>query len=260
MANLLGAMYQAALSKVNAIRISCQRFTLSADAVDHLSIDYTTIPMKKECNQAVVYYSGETIAAYRKLLNLYDKITNDQYVGMTEVGDLVTTYISGWSSLKIITDQNIAQLDAMIERRRTKLTQYHTLFDQGMSAFNVKNEAIVEMVDHINVPLYHYTTEFPYRKAYAHFYKRQRVNEKLVQTHINNDIDLLDQLADLLGLLYAGWEKSGKGEDYERYRDLQRRLIVTTQNLADVLELDITLYEKFTRLNETVINFKIYPK
>lgn len=261
MANLFGVMIQSAISKIDSIKQNHGRFTLSGDVIkSNLSIDYSTIKLKKECKIVQLYYSGETIAAYRKMLNEYQKIIDDPNLKLDDIMNQINAYVNGWSTLKIISDQNLTMLDSMIARRHTKLQNYHASMNDLMDDFQSKNKEVVEMVDRITIPLYKYTTEFPYRRAYAYFFKKQRVHESLVQGHIEDDIQYLDDLINKLNILYAGWEKSGKDEAFERYREIQRRLILSIQSFADVLELDITLYEKMIALNETVINFKVYPK
>lgn len=59
MANLFGVMIQSAISKINSIKQNHGRFTLSGDVIkSNLSIDYSTIKLKKECNIVQLYYSG----------------------------------------------------------------------------------------------------------------------------------------------------------------------------------------------------------
>jgi len=259
--NMLKTMANAAITKLTNIRRNHAKYTLTTDAIKaNLSIDYTTVKLKKECKSVIVYYSGETIAAYRKLLNEYQKVIDDKTVRIPDVTDLLDTYVLGWSTMKVVTGSNLENVENMIRGRLSKIHQYQNHMDELMADFRRKNEDIDGMVDSVNINLFKYTTDFPYRRAYANFFKRQRVNEAIVQHHIADDIQALDRMIELLNILYSGWEKTGKDDSFDKFREVQHRLILAIQSFADVLEADIELFEFFTELDETVINFKVYPK
>lgn len=259
--NMLQTMAQAAITKLTNIRRNHAKYTLTTDVIkSNLSIDYTTIKLKKECKSVTVYYSGETIAAYRKLLNEYQKVIDDKAVMIPDVTELLDTYVMGWATMKVVTASNLENVEKMIAGRLSKIHYYHNRMDDLMAEFKRKNNDIDGMVDSVHINLFKYTTEFPYRRAYAHFYKRQRVNEAIVQHHIADDIQTLDRMIELLNILYSGWEKTGKDDSFDKFREVQHRLILAIQSFADVLEADIELFEFFTELDETVINFKVYPK
>lgn len=254
-------LLDAVKSKLMAIRSRHIKYTLSTDAIhEQLSIEYTEIPMKKPSRYAVVYYAGECVYAYKKMLQLYQKCVDHKLMEMTSVADELELYVTGWSSGKVITPKNMEWLQGLVDLRGKIVQEFQDQMKELRQNFDSLNQHDdTEMVDHVELSLYKKTDKFPYRRAYRHFFKREMVNDTLVEAHIKTDTDILDRLLRLMNVLYMGWNRVGKGEEYEIWRKKQRQLILLIEEFGTVLDHDIDLYESFLRLNETVIAFKVYP-
>lgn len=249
-------------SRILGIKANHGKYTLTTNVLDeNISIAYSTLPLKIPCKTVDVYYSGECLYTYKQLLGLYGKVTTYKILNMETSCSDIEVYVRGWSHNKIISDTNISFLHDNTEGKLNYLKQFHDEFDTLLSKFqelNVHDDT--EMVDHFKLSLYRTTTEVPYRRIYNHFFKKGAiVSDSLIEAHINRDIDILDRLQTNLLLLYSGWDKVGKGDEYEVWRIRQSELIDIIQLFADVIEQDIMLYEKMGKLNELVICFKVYP-
>ena len=231
-------------SKIQNIKGKHPKYILSTDAIKgDLSIEYTEIPLKKPCKSVDVYYSGECVYSYRKLIHLYQSLANNNILIMMPVSTQLELLITGWASGKVVSSRNIQSINNMIEARATQLKIYHNQFDELYDQFMKKNvDDETEMVDCAEIVLY-----------------KNASGDNLAQTHIKTDMDILDTLLHLMNILYRGYEKVGKGDQYEKWRAVQRALILLVDSFATILEKDIQLYEKFQKLNETVIAFKVYP-
>ena len=248
-------------SKIQNIKGKHPKYILSTDAIKgDLSIEYTEIPLKKPCKSVDVYYSGECVYSYRKLIHLYQSLANNNILLMMPVSTQLELLITGWASGKVVSSRNIQSINNMIEARATQLKIYHNQFDELYDQFMEKNvDDETEMVDCAEIVLYKNANSLPYKKVYRHFFKKDIIGDNLAQTHIKTDMDILDTLLHLMNILYRGYEKVGKGDQYEKWRAIQRALILLVDSFATILEKDIQLYEKFQKLNETVIAFKVYP-
>lgn len=257
----LAPLLDAVKSKLLSIRANHPRYTLSTKAISgQLSIEYTTIPMSKPCKYVMLYYSGDCVYAFKKLIWLFQRCADNQMLQMDNVCSTLETYVNGWASGKEITSRNIKALQNMVSARHDVIKRTIHEYDDLRKTFDSLNtHDDTEMVDHFELSLYQTVSEFPYRRAYKHFFKKDKVNDKLIETHLQTDREILDRLIQLMTVLYMGWNKVGKGDAYEKYRLRQRDLILIVDQFADVVSLDIDLYERFATLNETVIAFKVYP-
>lgn len=77
---------------------------------------------------------------------------------------------------------------------------------------------------------------------------------------INERTKALDHLIELLELLYAGYDHSGKGDAFEAHRVRQRQLITLIQHTADLIEQELSIVEKIINLRNLIINVKVYPE
>ena len=259
---ILSLVLDSVRSKLTSIKQSRVKYVTSISSIrsGELSIEYTKIPLPKPCKRAELYYMGETIAAYRSLIIFANQCIKNASMNMSTVADSLELYVNGWQNGKIITESDLSSLQDSIVKRNKALKDAHIWFDKQLSKFNTLNTSHVDdMIDHVSFNLYEVTTEFPYRRAYNHFFKKHRVEDKVIEAHLKTDDDILDMLIQLISALYAGWDKSGKGEAFENYRNIQHALIALIQSFADALEMDIELFEKFAALNETIIAFKVYP-
>lgn len=249
-------------TKLKNILASHPRYTLSTDAIHaQLSIEYTMIPLKKPCKFVDLYYSGDCVFAYKKMIQVYQRCIDNKMLQMKNILDQLDLYVNGWSAGKEITTQNIKTLMTMVQYRQDLVKKLIYAFDELHKEFDRLNtHDDTEMVDHCELALYKMTDQFPYRRAYKHFFKKDSVSDKLVQAHIETDMAVLEQLLSLMSILYTGWNRVGKGEEYETWRIRQRELISIIDTFSSVVEQDIELYERFTQLNETIITFKVYPK
>lgn len=249
-------------SKIAALKQRKVKYVTSTSAIgDHaLSIEYTKIPLSRPCKRVELYYMGENIAAYRNLIMYVNQCLSNASLNMSSPADSLEMYVNGWQNGKIITPQDIERLRKSISSRITLLRAAHNRFDMLLGKFNeLNNSHEGDMVDHVSFNLHETTTEFPYRRAYNHFFRKHKVEDKVIETHLKNDDDILDMLMSLITALYAGWDKTGKGDAFEKFRSDQHALIILAQLYADALELDIQLYEKFATVNEMVVAFKLYP-
>ena len=249
-------------SRLNALKQRRVKYVTSITSINanELSIEYTKIPLPKPCKRVELYYMGEAIAAYRALIMFANQCIKDASMAMDPVADSLEMYVNGWQNNKIITESDLKTLRESIEHRIKAMKGAHAWFDKQLAKFNSLNQSPEEdMVDHMSFNLYEMTTEFPYRRAYNHFFRKHKVEDKIIEAHLKNDDNILDMLIQLISALYSGWDKSGKGEAFENFRNNQHALIELVQLFADVLELDIQLYEKFATLNEMVVAFKLYP-
>lgn len=249
-------------SKVASLKQRRIKYVTSLSSIQNneLSIEYTKILLPKACKRAELYYMGETIAAYRSLLIFANQCIKNANLNMETIADALELYVNGWQNNKIITESDLTSLQNSIHQRLKSLKDAHAWYEKQLAKFNSLNASPDEdMVDHVSFNLFDMTTEFPYRRAYNHFFKKYRIQDRVIEDHLKMDDNILDMLIQLISSLYAGWEKSGKGEAFEEYRHIQHSLIELVQLFADSLELDIQLYEKFAKLNETVVAFKLYP-
>ena len=248
-------------AKLLTIRARKKRYTLSTDVLnENLSIEYSTIPMSKPAKHVIIYYSGECVYAYKKLICLYQKCRDLRMMQLDQVGSMISTYVNGWAAGKEITWQNIDTLKKMINVREEAIKKAIHDYDELRAQFDALNvHDDTEMVDSSELSLYQTVKEFPYRKAYKHFFKRDHVSDKLIEEHIKEDNEFLEEMIRLMSVLYMGWNKVGKGDAYEKYRLRQRDLIYIVDKFADVISLDLDLYERFASLNNTVVAFKVYP-
>lgn len=248
--------------KIRGILNRHTKYVLSTKAIHgQLSIEYTTIPMKKPCKEAIIYYAGDTVYLYRQMIWLYQRCTEDGKLQMTTVCDMLDDYVNAWSSLKEISDANIKGVENFIQTRMSTLKYYLAKFDELKKKFDEANvHDDTEMVDHFTINLYTRQEEFPYRRAYQHFFKKDKISDSLVQKHLDEDRAILDKMINMMTVLYLGWNKIGKGDSFDQYRKRQIELITLIDIFANVIEKDMELYEKFMSLNEVIIAFKIYPK
>lgn len=252
-------MVDALKQKIKNMAQNHRRYGSSSSIEGPLSIDYSIIKLPKECNAVQLYFANETMVAFRRIVEYYGKVTNDKRgMPIGEMASLIEDYVKGWSSYKSITMANLDNVDWIIETRHNKLLGQHHYLDSLMDRFKQLNDNS-QLVDWRNLKLYHYTDEFPYRRAYAYFFKRERIDDGALNARIAGDTLLLDRMIEMLNVLYGGYDKTGKGDRFEYYRLLQKRLMDIIQNFADLVECDINLCEKFIQVTEIPINFKVIP-
>lgn len=261
--NMMETLCSSVTKRIDQIKFSRQRYVMSRQHVkDNLSIEYTTIPLPKECKEVTLYYSKEIIDAYKKLMSTYYALEKqaDSQARSPYIMSELDLYIRGWNSYKIITRQNIDYLSGMVERMTGRLRKFTESFDKLLANFHRLNTDSPVFPDSTNIKLYKYTNEFPYRRAYSYFFKNEKLNEDVLRKVIDDDMGYLDQLVELIHILYSGWDKIGKGESFDEYRFHQRVLIYTVRDFANALEMEIHLYEKFLSIGKEIISFKLYPK
>ena len=260
--NMLDRLQEAIKKRIDEIRFSRQRYVFSHDSIDHLSIAYSTIRLPKECKEVTVWYSQDLINLYKEILALYgkctqsrDKSTSSRYI----MGEL-TTLVNGWNTQKEVDSESISHLSAAVERIYTRMQQFNATFDKKYKYFLRKNTDSENFMDHVSMKLYRYTTEFPYHRFQNYFFKKDGVDDKKIRDAINTDLEYLERILNLMQILYSGYDKVGKGEEYEMYRMRQRQLIYIIKDFVNALELEIQFYEKILQILGTVIVFKVYPK
>lgn len=237
-------------------------YILSTEALgDNVSIAYSQITMKEPCKYVTLYYSGNCISAYRKIIVLYFKYINHEYLNFDSIFYGLRDLVLGWNSSKVITTKNWQSIQSVIQKRISVLHQYHSSYDELFEEFSKLNvDDPSEMVDYVDMSLFKYSTFFPYRRAYHHFFKKQGFSDKVLSERYEKDVSYLDQMIRFMQYLYTNQDKTGNTDAFEAWKRAQKELIRAVQYMADLIEMDLRLIEKFRKAKETAICFKLYPK
>lgn len=253
-------LWSAINGKLEAIKLKHSKYSLTLKQMKgEFSIDYSTVKLPKITKHVRLQFSRDTIASYHRLLRLYKEAAADDMLDMQKLCDELEKYVVGWKTGRTITDANLGTINGSMNARQRHIDQISERFKAELRKFNEYNVDETEIVDHCIIPLYRWTDEFPYRRAYEHFFKKMRIREDDVTSVIDKDIKVLDKLVELTAVLYQGYQATGKGDEYDLFRKQQRELILLIARYGDIVENHINLIEELTQIRDLVINFKIFP-
>lgn len=257
----LTALYNAVSAKLKRLR---SRHLGSISTLTELdasvfSIDYSTMQLPRSCRHVKLWYSGDIIRAYRKILRIWKEFNEDELMSLKDIVDDYELYVIGWDRGRRMTDRNLMTLKTNAEERLARIRDVDGRLETAIRSFDKLNRDPSELVDNVVIPLYHNTEDFSYRRAYAHFFKRAQIQEGRLQRILEEDFALIERLLELATVLYRGYDRIGRGDEFETYRRHQQLLLTLAETYNDVIEAHIDLLKGFSAVRHLIIAFKIFP-
>lgn len=257
----LTALYDAVCAKLKRLR---SRHLDSVSTLTELdasvfSIDYSTMKLPRSCRHVKLWYSRDIIRAYRQILRLWKEFNEDDYMSLKDIVDDYELYVIGWDRGREMTGRNLMTLETNAKERLARVRDLDNRLETAIRSFDKLNRDPSELVDSVVIPLYHNTEDFSYQRAYAHFFKRAQIQEGRLQRILEEDFALIDRLLELAAVLYRGYDRTGRGDDFELYRRQQQMLLMLAETYNDVIETHIGLLKGFSAVRRLIIAFKIYP-
>ena len=257
----LTTLYDAVCAKLKRARLKHQKYVSTLNEIDakYFSIDYTVIPLPKECRHVKLWYSRDAITAYKQILRIWREFNEDDQMKLKAFVDEFEVYVIGWDRGREVTEHNLMTLRTTVKERLARIADMDRRLTKAIDGFNRINRDSTELVDQCVIPLYHNTDNFNYHRAYAHFFRRVQIQEGRLQRILEEDLALVDRLLELAAVLYRGYDRVGRDEAFENYRRIQRELLVMTEQYDAVIESHMELLQSFAAVRQLVIYFKIYP-
>lgn len=235
---------------------------LSTDLItgDDISVEYTTLTLSKPCKSVDVYYTYDAIRHYNAVILAHETYKKEYAFFIDDCFLQIERYVLGWDTGKIVSVEDIAKLNYFIQLRKAKLAQMYEKVCQECNKFQEMNVPDIDMVDRLHLQMYGGSTnKLDYRRVHNALFKKRQIRTKDTEKFLNRDDAVISPAIDLIQMLTKAWDKIGKGDDYDEWRQRQKDLLQALKEFADTVELDIDLNLKFYDLSRTALCFKIYP-
>lgn len=245
---------------INMKGTASQQAIFSSEKIKNLSIDYSTIELPHTTKWVRVYFSRANIIAYSAHMRTWEDYSTNVLTpgGTSYIVNQLHQYVMAWNAGKEFDDDNITFTRNMCAGHRERCQKYYAQL-QGNWEYFQKTNLETEMKEYVDCKFSAPIDRFPYLRAYNYFFRKKRIDTKEVMRRLEFDIQQLDVLVNLVQLLSIGWDKCGKGPDFERYRYVQNDLLYDVRATADAIEAEIHLYELMLDFNAAIINFKLFP-
>lgn len=248
-------------SKIDKIRAKHKPYVYSLDQLTEkdFSVEFSRIALNRSSKHLYVYYCREAVSCYNALLDMIDQFVSERNTIDTILSNL-DILINGWGSGKEITKENISSLKRSIENAiksiRISLEQYQKTYEE-FERYNTDQDG---MIDRISMIYFRPIKDVGYRSIYDKLYKKRRVPVRTLVDLMDRRISNLDQLLNQMANLDHGDGVIGKDETYEIYRRRQNQLYSIVQNVADLIEIELSAVENFLKAATIITNVKIYPE
>lgn len=239
---------------------TAEPYVTSRDTLTSVSISYSTIPLPRKTKWVRVYFSRKSINAYMKHITVWDlyeeQVLQDR--PSSEALKLLMDYVIAWQQEKLFKSDTRTYAEKTVDNLHTRCSFHLSRIKQTWEWFSRENAA-APLSDYFDTKFKEPITEFPYLRAYNYFFRKRRIDPERIRAFLDVDIRALDSLLDMVGILESGWDKCGKGDAFDDFRESQQCLLHCVQTLADALECEIHFYEYMLRFNQAIINFKLFP-